>query len=281
MASALPSRSQPVAETDTLRRGSEAMLLAAGVGYTATMGYLSASWYDGETTSFHFFNDNPQWKQMDKAGHFYAGYVFSHGLYQIWPSRAGDKTALYASLTGFLILVPIEVLDGFSPDYGASVGDLLADAGGALFFYGQQRGWGEQRMVPKFSFTRSGLAPLRPGVLGEGPGEEWLKDYNGQTYWVSFDIAKLAGDSGWPGWLTVDAGYGAGGMVYARDRENRAAGYESYRQYYLSPGINFRYWKGDSKVLNTLLYLADLIKIPAPALELNSVEGAKFHFLFF
>lgn len=268
---------------DSMQHKSSIPIIAAGAGYGLTMTYLATSWYDGETTFFHFFNDNPQWKQMDKAGHFYAGYIFSRGVHQIWPAtNATDKKkALYAGLTGFLMLVPVEVLDGFSPDYGASAGDLLADAGGALFFYGQQVGWGEQRIVPKFSFSQSGLASRRRELLGDDITEEWLKDYNGQTYWLSFDIARLAPNSNWPGWLTVDAGYGAHDMVYARDAVNAAAGYQSYRQYYLSPGINFRYWKGDNKLVNTLLYLADLLKVPAPAMELNSQEGVKFHFLFF
>ncbi|MGB3179933.1 MAG: DUF2279 domain-containing protein [Cyclobacteriaceae bacterium] len=279
----LPLSAQPAMERDSLPARNAGPLIAAGVGYAATMTYLSTTWYDGETTSFHFFNDNAQWKQMDKAGHFYAGYIFSHGLYHMWPARTGDdrKKALYASLTGFLMLVPVEVLDGFSSEYGASAGDLLADAGGALFFYGQQAGWGEQRIVPKFSFYPGDLAALRPNVLGNGPGEEWLKDYNGQTYWLALDIAKLAPGSRWPGWLTVDLGYGADGMVYARDYENEAAGYENYRQYYLAPGINFMHWKGKNKLLNTALYLLNLLKVPAPTLEMNGREGAKFHFLFF
>ena len=47
------------------------------------------------------------------------------------------------------------------------------------------------RIYPKFSFHRTDYAPLRPDVLGDGLAEEIFKDYNGQTYWLSFDMDKF------------------------------------------------------------------------------------------
>ena len=86
---------------------------------------------------------------------------------------------------------PIEIFDGYSEAYGASAGDLIANATGSLFFLAQQKVWGEQRLIPRFSFRRTGYPSLRPDVLGDTRVSEILKDYNGQTYWVSIDADKF------------------------------------------------------------------------------------------
>ena len=53
-------------------------LLATGAiftaGYTAMLLSLNNSWYSKERTSFHFFNDWHEWKQVDKVGHFWGAF---------------------------------------------------------------------------------------------------------------------------------------------------------------------------------------------------------------
>src|SRR5689334_14637500 len=48
----------------------------AGYGFSIVgMHYL---WYkDSEKQSFQFFNDNAEWKQVDKLGHFYSSFYLS------------------------------------------------------------------------------------------------------------------------------------------------------------------------------------------------------------
>ena len=89
----------------------------------------------------------------------------------------------------------------------------------------------------KISFHQTLYNTIRPEILGENLIQKVLKDYNGQTYWLSFDIHSFMKESPFPKWLNIAAGYGANGMVYAREEENIANGYESYRQYFL--GIDF------------------------------------------
>jgi hypothetical protein len=175
-------------------------------------------------------------------------------------------------------MVPIEILDGFSTGYGASAGDLLANAGGAALFYGQTVLWKEIRLYPKFSFHRTSYAPIRPSVLGDGLVSETFKDYNGQTYWLSVDADKFFRS---PRWLNIAVGYGAEGMVYARDEQNVQAGYpDPYRQYYLSLDFDLRAVKTNSKAVKTLLALVSLVKLPSPTLEFSS-KGVKFHPFYF
>ena len=175
------------------------------------------------------------------------------------------------------MLVPIEVFDGFSDAYGASVGDLVADGAGALFYYGQTRIWNEVRLKPKFSFQYTRYADVRPELLGRGM-ERIIKDYNGQTYWLSVDLDKFLT---FPKWLNIAVGYGAHGMVYARDEQHIVNGLDRpFRQYYLSLDFDVTAIRTRSKAVRTLLYFADMIRIPAPALELSHGKF-RFHALYF
>ena len=42
--------------------------------------------------------------------------------------------------------------------------------------------------------------------------ERMLKDYNGQTYWLSANLKSFFQGSNIPAWLNVAVGYGADGM---------------------------------------------------------------------
>lgn len=252
----------------------------SGAAYSATLVGLSELWYkDSERQSFRFFNDNAEWKQVDKLGHFYAGFYFSYGTSKAlrWSNVQQRKADLIGAATGFLILAPIEIFDGFSEAYGASSGDLLANAAGSVFFLGQSLLWNEPRIYPRFSFHRTDYASLRPNTLGGSFASEILKDYNGQTYWLSFDMDKFMK---FPKWLNIAVGYGANEMVFARDSQNGQAGYSAYRQYYLALDLDLTGIKTHSKVLKTFFGLISLLKFPAPTLELSK-NRLKFHPLYF
>ncbi|MBT1687340.1 YfiM family protein [Fulvivirgaceae bacterium PWU37] len=263
------------------KRRLRGLVIGGAAAYGVTLAGLNHLWYtDTHRQSFRFFNDNAEWKQVDKLGHFYSAFYFSDGTSRALqacqvPARKAD---LWGALTGFAVLVPVEIFDGFSDAYGASTGDLVADAAGAAFYLGQSYLWNEVRIHPKFSFHRTDYAPQRPNTLGKGLPDEILKDYNGQTYWLSVDMDKFIH---FPKWLNLAVGYGAQGMVYARDSQNLAAGYGApYRQYYLSLDLDLTAFKTRSKVWNTLLFVAGMIKVPAPSVEF-SARGTRFHAFYF
>jgi len=257
--------------------------LYGGAGYAAGITGLSVAWY-GENgfENFKVFNDNGQWNQLDKFGHAFTTYQLARGGYDILRrTELSNKQALYwATGLSFAMLLPIEILDGFSPDYGFSYGDLVANAIGSGLFLGEQLLWKEQRIKYKFSFYPTEFANLRPEVLGENLVQQVFKDYNGQTYWLSFDMHAFMKKSRFPKWLNIAAGYGATGMVYATETENNMNGFTSYRQYYLGIDFDFSYFKTNKRWLNTLLFLADMIKWPAPAIEISK-NGVKGHLLSF
>ena len=256
--------------------------LYGGIGYTASLTALSVGWY-GENgfDRFKFFNDNAEWNQVDKLGHAFGTYQLTRISYDVLRKTelTDSQALLWSAGLSVALFLPIEILDGFSPDYGFSYGDLIANAAGSGLFLGQELLWQEQRIKMKFSFHQTSYANIRPELLGENFLQQVLKDYNGQTYWLSFDIYSFMKKSSFPKWLNLAAGYGANEMVYARENENNANGYSSYRQYYLGLDFDFSYIQTDKRWLKTILYIADMIKWPAPALEISK-NWVKGHLLY-
>ena len=274
------SNAQPLAPDSLKNKRLKPVLITAGAAYTTALVGLNSLWYsDFERQSFHFFNDNNDWKQMDKIGHFYAAFQISHSSYRLlrWSGLTEKKALLWGTFASFLALTPIEVFDGFSSGYGASVGDLAANTLGGLSYYAQKKAWGEVRVHPKYYFRRSSYAPLRPELLGSGLREELIKDYNAQEYWLSFDLSKF--NASIPKWLNLSIGYGASGMIYAQDRANRENGFEPRRHYFLGLDLDLNEYKTRSKLVNTLLFMVNMVRIPTPALEMSEGE-LKFHFIY-
>ncbi|ALJ01541.1 hypothetical protein DC20_17380 [Rufibacter tibetensis] len=251
--------------------------------YISGLALLNEAWYkEKDRTSFHWFDDSKEWKQMDKAGHFWGAFHESRlGVDLLLKAGVPENKGIwYGGALGFVLQTPIEYFDGRSPAYGASLSDIAANAAGSLAVIGQQLAWGENRLIPKYSFHRTRYAPLRPNVLGNGASQEFLKDYNGQTYWISVNLAKfLPSQSRFPKWLNPAVGYGAEEMVFNDPDTNRTIGLEAYRQYYLSVDLNWQAIPTQSKFLRSAFYVLSIFKFPAPALEYNGRKGWKMHAL--
>jgi uncharacterized protein YfiM (DUF2279 family) len=263
----------------------------AGLGisgsYLIGMSFLYSTWYrDYPQSTFHFFNDGAEWKQMDKAGHFGSGYYLSRwgsGIFR-WTGLPKRRADIYGVLSAFTFMTTIEVFDGFSRDWGFSDLDFVANTSGIGLFIGQQLLWKEQRISVKFSYQDDPVASYRPDVLGSSLPERVLKNYNGQTYWLSFNLASFHSTSKLPPWLNLALGYGAGGMVSSSPGSSELvndAGFTPYRQVYLSPDIEWSKIPTNSGFLRTFFKVIDFIKVPAPALEFR--EGGRWlvHGLYF
>ena len=257
------------------------LIVTSAVVYTGSLIALDQLWYaDFERESFHFFNDNNEWKQVDKIGHFYSSFHISHGYYNLlqWANVNEDKAIFWGSIASILAMTPIEVFDGFSAEYGASTGDLVANTSGTILFFSQMKMWKEIRIHPKYSFHRSDFAEMRPEVLGKNLNEELLKDYNAQAYWLSFDLSKF--NIKLPKWLNVAVGYGAENMIYANDQQNMEVGLTPKRKFMIGIDFDLNEYKSRSNFVNTLIHFINLIKIPAPALEIKD-GNFRFHSFYY
>jgi uncharacterized protein YfiM (DUF2279 family) len=273
--------SQPADSSSTINPNRlKTVILGTGVAYTGIMIGLSSVWYSQyDKQEFQFFDDSGEWLQVDKVGHFYSAFQFSsigsHSLQ--WSGVSKKKSDLAGSITSFVAISSIEILDGFSAGYGASASDLLANAVGAGFYLGQQALWHETRIYPKFSFHKTSYAGQRPEVLGSTFMEQLIKDYNGQTYWLSADVDKFIK---FPKWLNLAVGYGAEDMLYANEQDNINNGLNPYRQVYVGIDFDLTAIKSRSKFVNTLIYLANMVKIPAPTLEFSQGKVKAYFFYF-
>ena len=159
---------------------------------------------------------------------------------------------------------------------------MVANVSGSAFVYTQYMLWNEARITPKYSFSQTNLAQRRPELLGNGLHEEIIKDYNGMTFWWSFDIFSLLGKNRkFPKWLNIAVGYGANGMISSNDNSSRARGYDPFRQYYLAIDLDLTHIKTESKFIRALLFMGNMIHLPSPALEYNTQKGLVFHPLHF
>jgi len=261
----------------------------------ATMGLLAGgslvalhqSWYsDYEKSDFHTINDNAEWLQMDKAGHVFSSYHlgrFGKEAFE-WGGATRKQQLILGPGLAFVYLSAIEVMDGYSSGWGFSVGDMAANFGGTALYVGQELLWKEQRITPKFSFHTTEYASARPNVLGSSLPEQILKDYNGQTYWLSVNMHSFFKGSKIPKWLNVAVGYGAEGMITGQDalvNTTFLPESERVRQFYFSFDADLTKIETRSHVLKTLFSVFNTIKIPAPTIEFRDDGAVKFRYLHF
>lgn len=265
--------------------------------YGSSLAALNSAWYKGYPhESFHFFNDMGEWLQMDKAGHVFSAYMigkYSRELWR-WSGLPRKKQIWIGGLSGFAYQSVIEVLDGYSSKWGFSWGDMGANAIGSGLLISQELLWNEQRVQIKFSaFPKSYDDPVlhdkTNNLFGTTFIERVLKDYNSQTYWASVNIRSFAKDSDWPKWLNIAVGYGAKGMLGGRDNrwtdhngiERDFSNIPRIRQFYISPDIDFTHLRTRKKGVKVLFQVLNMIKVPAPALEINGAGEVKVHALMF
>ena len=265
-------------------------LISAGGFYVASMTVLYFAWYKGyKGTGFHWADDASEWMLKDKMGHFTTTYqVGNYGYWSLRHAGVSEKKAIWLGGTwGLLYMTSVEVFDGFSQEWGASPSDLLANTLGAGLFLTQQALWHEQRIRPKFSYHPTKYAQYRPDLLGENYWQRIIKDYNGETNWLSINIASfIKRDNRFPKWLCVSVGYGAKGMLGGTFNPPTYNGhalpvFDRTAQYYFSVDVDWTQIPTHSRVVRWIFKALSFVKIPAPALEYNRKDGIIFHPLFF
>ena len=273
-------------------------IAAINIGlYGGSMIALYNAWYKNYPQSkFHTFNDISEWQQMDKIGHAFSAYTMSQYNMDLWRNAGLErkKRIWLGGLTGATYQTIIEVLDGFSSEWGWSWGDIAANIIGSSLFISQELAWDEQRISLKTSFHKkvyddNELNKRSNDLFGKSLAERSLKDYNGQTYWLSANIHSFFPSLHSPKWLQISIGTGAEGMFGAT--ENIAydknglltfdkPGIKRFRQWYLAPDINLTKIKTNKKGLKTAFYILNCLKFPTPTLEFYNSK-IKFNWIHF
>lgn len=266
--------------------------------YTSATIALYQYWYkDYPLNHFHLFNDNGEWLQYDKMGHFYTAYFETNlttEFYQ-WTGMSDNAAYWSAAATGSILQLTIEVFDGFSEKWGFSVGDFAANTFGATLCTAQNMLWDEQRIKVKFSshFTDySGYdQPVQDRaaqLFGTTGPEKVLKDYNGQTTWLSVNPSMfMSPETRFPKWLMISGGYSVDGLLggyenkWCDDPEmkpedcppDQLTDYSQIpreRQFYLSLDVDLTQIPTNSPYLKMVFNVLNIVKFPAPALQLQN-----------
>ncbi|MCB0427865.1 MAG: DUF2279 domain-containing protein [Mangrovimonas sp.] len=247
---------------------------------------LNQLWYaDYPQSNFHTINDSGEWLQMDKFGHVFSSYQVGRVGADLlaWSGVSERDQLIYGSTLGFAYLGVVEVFDGFSEEWGFSWTDILANAAGTSLYVGQQLLWKEQRITLKYSFHQTHYAVQNPDKLGDGWTEEFLKDYNGQTYWLSVNLHSFFKESEVPKWLNVAFGYGAEGMLTGENESvnNNLITQDRRRQFYFSLDVDLSRIQTKSHFLKTIFSIFNVLKVPFPTVEFTERNGFRFHGIYF
>jgi hypothetical protein len=285
--------------------------------YAGANVWWSSAWYSKyDRSSFHFFNDWGEWNQMDKIAHAFNCYFESKWTYDLYHwAGVKEKNAIWIGmLIGNMWQLSIEINDGFQKKWGFSWGDMTMNVSGSLLFGLQQYLWHDQRFQMKISAFPVNYSKYNDPLIKERTDKLYgtsfteilLKDYDAMTFWLSVAPGSFIPNpkSKFPKWLEFSVGYGAKGMLggYRNIWSRKDLGgdenlvdadpadivdrtdIQRLHRFYFSFDIDWtklpvkRHWaKGLMKVLN-------IIKIPAPALEVNdNHQGSKvaWHWLKF
>lgn len=242
---------------------------------TSALVGLNQLWYaDYPRQSFHFYNDASNWQGMDKWGHAYSAYQLTRILHEVFssPSVQSRKPMLKSALFSASFMTAIEVMDGFSSEWGFSWGDMGANAAGLALYTVQQSVFERSIISMKFSYRPSIYAEYRPSALGGNVLEQLFKDYNAQQYWLTYNSPAGGSKQGSLRWwklLRPSIGFGAGGMLAGAPNHPVYASYPAIRphqRFMLSFDVDWQQVHVKRPWAKTAITLLKAIKIPAPTL---------------
>lgn|SRR5574344_56170 len=244
-----------------LRLAAVASLTAGAFG--AAYGLVFAKgWWDEEGSHFHFENDFEYAHNLDKAGHFFAGVLLSEGFYQgyYWAGASEFQSYLFAGLSAMLTHVAIDTKDGYSPEWGFSICDVLSGTTGGFFPMAQRYVPGFNYINVKWSYWKNSDAYYR-----QSDTDVFTDDYVNETFWVSLKIYKMlpkAARAYWPAWLAVAGGWSIDDGVFTE-----GVGH-GHSELYIALDYD---WEGvfapKERWARNLVRFVNYFKLPAPTVQ--------------
>lgn len=159
-------------------------------------------------SNFQVVEDGKYALYADKAGHFYGTFLTSYILLSSLIECGFDYhlSSAIGSVLGLAYTTYVEVLDGFSKDWGFSPSDFYADLAGAFFFLGYAYFPLVQNFTPKFMYT----PPRWINSNSRVPSSMFIDDYSSHTFFISVNIYNILPQhlkKYYPSWLEFSFGY--------------------------------------------------------------------------
>ena len=129
---------------------------------------INEVWYKNYARSdFHFFDDFKEWNGMDKVGHACTSYQLNKFSHTLFEKNNIKNPLLKSSIYTFGYMLGVELLDGYSTEWGFSIYDVIGNGLGTFLYSFQESKLKSQPFKIKFSFTKTPYATCRPSLLGE------------------------------------------------------------------------------------------------------------------
>lgn len=191
-------------------------LMLVSLNYAAYQPFKDA-WWQEERTHFHFYRgwrrNKGYWDfgwhdtlygHIDKLGHFYSAKLLSEHFYSIsqWIGFDEHSSKWIGPILASLLMLEIEIYDGFFKDWGFSLADFTANELGAFSPLIKEKIPFTKNFQLKFSYHPSNQANRE---------DTFIKDYAGMTFWLSYNVRSFLPASVkkyYPGWLNLALGYG-------------------------------------------------------------------------
>ena len=199
---------------------------------------------------------------LDKLGHFAAGVILGESFYEAyhWAGVSEFQSYLYAGLSAMATHIAIDVKDGYSPEWGFSVFDVLSGTLGGFLSMAE-------RYIPvfkyvdlKWSYWINTKAYYRQSDTGI-----FTDDYCNQTFWASFKPYRLLPASVrayYPSWLAFAAGLSIDEGVFIRHYEGTP-----HREVYLALDYDLEAVRPQSRLARTFVKYLNYFKLPAPTIQ--------------
>lgn len=221
-----------------------------GIFVLQHIGQMSTIWKN--RGPFHIVEDGKYAMYIDKAGHFYGTFLSSYVLSQtlIECGLSYDWASAVGGLLGLGYTTYVEVLDGFSRDWGFCPSDFYADVAGALFFWGYSHLPLLQNFTPKFMY----FPPRWFNSYSRKPSSMFIDDYSAHTFWISVNVYNLLPktvQSYYPKWLDISVGFAVRNLCDPLNPANNC-----------NPSVSepvYHYVWGNRKIIIALDY--DLVKL--------------------
>jgi hypothetical protein len=258
--------------------------LAIGASATSFVG-LNSLWYkDYPRSNFHFFNDSKEWMQMDKFGHAFTSYQVGRNFYNTLQTSDSNRNRniFIGGASGLIYLTSIEILDGKSAQWGFSKSDMIANTFGYFLFASQEYFLQQQFISLKFSYQKSAFANVRPETFGRNFQQRLLKDYNGQTYWLSAPLSlNRSNTKRFTKWLCISFGYSIDENLYADNNINSVNNFNATREFFFSFDADLNRIEWRRKWMKKIANVINFIKIPSPTIGIRSDGKVKLYPLYF
>jgi hypothetical protein len=273
-----------------IQRRLTTLKIVGGVVYVGSLAALYQFEYKNNLQShFQIKTYQKDWRmRMDATHHATAAYHIGRMGFDLmrWAGFSEKRSTWLGGLSGFVMLTSQEILDGFDSKWYASISDLATNTFGPALFISQQLLWHDQRIMLKWSYHKTSFPEYDPQHLGTSVFQKMIKDYNGQTFWLSANLRSFRhGDSHLPRWLNIAAGLGITGITGPVPNPPL---YRSYplpesvvrHLFFIAPDIDLSRIHTRSAALKWVFEALGFLKIPFPALEFGR-KGVKCKSLYF